>query len=206
MQRLSTTGHWDLPVEVTGGNLIHLLVWHATPPVFDGPEDRNGRRNHDEAAIWLRYLEDGLGLSPPSTFVIAGFANLDPVDGNGRPEALQTLLRHPLIYDPKPTSEGAPQATIEDGGINVRHLGDPSLDTVDWGDANNRPGNLRVDYVLPSRTLDVLDSGVFWPPVDHLFGRDVQVASRHRLVWVDVTLPDSARDGGQRIGHAEARQ
>ena len=27
---------------------ISLLTFHASPPVFDGPEDRNGRRNADE--------------------------------------------------------------------------------------------------------------------------------------------------------------
>ena len=29
---------------------ISLLTFHASPPVFDGPEDRNGRRNADEIA------------------------------------------------------------------------------------------------------------------------------------------------------------
>ena len=50
-QRLSTTAHWDVPIEVGGRQRLHLLVWHATPPVFDGTEDRNGRRNHDETAL-----------------------------------------------------------------------------------------------------------------------------------------------------------
>ena len=54
-QRLSTTAHWDLPVLLPDGQRLHLWAWAATPPVFDGLEDRNGRRNHDEAALWLRY-------------------------------------------------------------------------------------------------------------------------------------------------------
>ncbi|MCP4244866.1 MAG: endonuclease/exonuclease/phosphatase family protein, partial [bacterium] len=49
--RLSTTGHWRVPVQLPGGEWLDLLTWHATPPVFDGPEDRNGWRNHDEAAF-----------------------------------------------------------------------------------------------------------------------------------------------------------
>ena len=28
---------------------------HPTPPVFDGPEDRNGRRNHDEVRLVADY-------------------------------------------------------------------------------------------------------------------------------------------------------
>ena len=63
VQRLSTTGHWLVPLILPGGGTLTLMVWHATPPVFDGPEDRNGRRNHDEAALWLRLLDGSLGPS-----------------------------------------------------------------------------------------------------------------------------------------------
>ena len=45
--RLSSKNHADVPIAVPGGT-IHLLISHPTPPVFDGPEDKNGRRNHDE--------------------------------------------------------------------------------------------------------------------------------------------------------------
>ena len=49
--RLSSKSFWDVPIKVpaAGGGLpwrLHLLCSHPTPPVFDGPEDRNGRRNH----------------------------------------------------------------------------------------------------------------------------------------------------------------
>ena len=49
-QRLSTTGHWIVPVDAPGG-VIHVMAFHASPPVFDGPEDRNGKRNHDELML-----------------------------------------------------------------------------------------------------------------------------------------------------------
>src|SRR5690606_22838280 len=64
-QRLSTTGHWDVPVVMPDGARLRLLAFAATPPVFDGPEDRNGRRNHDETVFWLRYLEGRLPWPPP---------------------------------------------------------------------------------------------------------------------------------------------
>ena len=48
VQRLSSTGHWAVPIKLGGKAALTLLVFAATPPVFDGPEDRNGRRNHDE--------------------------------------------------------------------------------------------------------------------------------------------------------------
>nr|WP_245759212.1 endonuclease/exonuclease/phosphatase family protein [Tranquillimonas alkanivorans] len=193
VQRLSSNAHWDVPLRLPGGRVLHLLVFHATPPVFDGPEDRNGRRNHDEAALWLRYLDGRLPQPPPEApLVVMGDANLDPQDGEGRRSALQALLSHARLQDPRPRSEGARAAAQTDGGANADHQGPPRLDTVDWPDAPG-PGNLRVDYVLPSRDLRVTGSGVFWPPLDDplnaLLLHEGVAASRHRLVWVDVTLP-----------------
>lgn len=180
-QRLSSTVHWELPVQVPGGPL-HLLIWKATPPVFDGTEDRNGRRNHDEAALWLRYLNGALGPVPEAPVVVIGDANLDPADGDGRPQAITALLTHPRLSDPAPRSAGGVAAA------NPGQTGDPALDTADWDDPV--PGNLRVDYILPDRTLTVTGAGVFWPAPDdpkaQLLRRDGIEASRHRLVWVDI--------------------
>ncbi len=177
---LSTTAHWEVPVLLPDDQWITLLTWHATAPVFDGPDDRNGRRNHDEAAFWLHRLKN----APPPNPIIAGFANLDPMDGDGRPEALSALLAHPALQDVQPESEGA----ILAGAFDKSHRGPAKLDTADWPE--DGPGNLRVDYVLPSADLQVLDAGVFWPTPDQLFGSDVVRASRHRLVWVDLRLSD----------------
>jgi hypothetical protein len=52
------------------------------------------------------------------------------------------------------------------------------------------PGNLRADYVLPSRNLQMLAARVFWPlstdPLFRLVGVFPFPTSDHRLVWVDV--------------------
>jgi hypothetical protein len=177
----STTAHWEVPVLLPNDQRVTLLTWHATAPVFDGPEDRNGRRNHDEAAFWLQRLN----AVPPQHPIIAGFANLDPFDGDGRPAALNALLAHPAIQDVRPESKGAALA----GAPDTSHTGPAKLDTVDWPDEG--PGNLRVDYILPSADVQVVDAGVFWPAPDQFLGRDVIRASRHRMVWVDLRLPDN---------------
>jgi hypothetical protein len=188
-QRLSSTGHWDLSLRLPDGEEMRLWAWHATPPVFDGPEDRNGRRNHDEAAFWISYLDGRLPTKPSDTpFVLLGDANLDPADGDGRPEALLALLSHPRLTDPMPRSVGGAVASARDGGVNAVHRGDPALDTADWRDAEGEAGNLRVDYVLPSSEWKVLASGVWWPG-DGPASETAATASRHRLVWVDVVLP-----------------
>ena len=53
--RLSSKSHWDLPVRI-GRRTVHVLASHPTPPTFDGPEDRNGTRNHDEIRFWAEYV------------------------------------------------------------------------------------------------------------------------------------------------------
>ncbi|QFU07133.1 hypothetical protein PARPLA_00053 [Rhodobacteraceae bacterium THAF1] len=177
IQRLSSVAHWIVPVETPGGALT-LLTWHATPPVFDGPEDRNGRRADDEAALWLRVLDGALDMAPPERrFVVLGVGNVDPVDGEGRREAIRALLNDPRLTDPEPRSEGARAAADAD------HLGDPALDTSDY----DGPGNLRTSFVLPSADLTVLDAGVLWPNDLSRFGAPENL-SRHRLVWVDIAL------------------
>ena len=54
--RLSSKSHWDVPIQVERNRTVHFLVSHPTPPTFDGPEDRNGRRNHDEIRFWADTL------------------------------------------------------------------------------------------------------------------------------------------------------
>ena len=56
--RLSSKSHWDVPIRI-GGKTVHFLVSHPTPPVFDGAEDRNGRRNLDEIRFWADYVVAG---------------------------------------------------------------------------------------------------------------------------------------------------
>lgn len=185
IQRLSTTTHAVVPVQIPNAPELHLMTWHATPPVFDGPEDRNGRRNHDEAAFWLRFLDGEFSAEAPKHFVLAGAANLDPLDGEGRPSALLKLLQHRLISNVTPKSAGGVIAAETEKGANLRHDGDPASDTANWRD-DPGPGNLRVDYLLPSRTLSIEQSGVLWPTPDDPLSKAVQAASRHRLIWVDL--------------------
>ena len=202
--RLSSKSHWDVPVQVGTNKTVHFLVSHPTPPTFDGPEDKNGRRNHDEIRFWADYVgtakdssyiydDKGVtgGLAPGSDFVIAGDQNADPLDGDSYDGAINQLLEHPRVNSKSaPTSAGAVEASEVQGGINLEHLGDPKFDTADFAEP---PGNIRVDYVLPSKGLQILDSAVFWPassdPLSALTGSYPFPSSDHRLVWVDVKLP-----------------
>jgi hypothetical protein len=214
---LSSKSHWDLPIEI-GGSTVHFLVSHPTPPVFDGPEDRNGRRNSDEIRLWADYVTPGAGgyiyddaggtggLARGARFVIAGDQNSDPLDGDSLPGSVQQLLDNPRINTTvTPSSLGGTAWSDAQDELNDDHQSNPAFDTADFCDTPafppcSGPGNLRADYVLPSRNLRILDAAVFWPEPEHalvyLTGTGFPVpSSDHRLVWVDINVPGSARGG-----------
>jgi hypothetical protein len=203
--RLSSRAHWDVPVLLQDGGRIHLLASYPTPPVFDGPEGRNLRRNHDEIAFWTLYLDgwapkDDAGSTasaPEAPVVVIGDLNADPKDGDGLRVAIQRLLAHPRLGDPRPSSRGGVEAAERQGGANLRHLGDPALDTADWRDEPG-PGNLRVDYVLPDARLEIEEAGVLWPLPDEPLAEAVAAASAHRLVWLDIRVPALDRIAAER--------
>ncbi|REK17301.1 MAG: PEP-CTERM sorting domain-containing protein [Planctomycetota bacterium] len=192
--RLSSKSHWDLTVDIDGTD-VHVLTSHPTPPVFDSPVfDENGRRNFDEIRLWNDYVtpgqngyitdDDGLagGFTGGERFVILGDQNSDPLDGDSLPGAANQLLTNPLINTSfTPSSAGG---AVD--GAGDPHLGDPQFDTADFG---NPPGNLRVDYVLPSANMGIDDGGVFWP-VNGDPLRSLIFASDHRMVFVDVAVPE----------------
>ena len=136
--RLHSVAAWDVPVSTPQG-VLHVLMSQAGPPVFDGPENRNGLRNADEIAFWDDYIN---GLTSEH-FAFFGGLNNDPKDGEGLKPALTGLLGNPKLTDPKPTN----------------HSG--SQDTVDW-----KFDDLRVDYVLPSASFKITGSGVDWPATE----------------------------------------
>ncbi len=166
VQRFSTSGHWIVPVVPQEGPPLSVMAFAATPPVFDGPEDRNGLRNRDELRLWEVVLDGGFG-PVAEWFVIAGNANLDPMDGQGDSQAMAAFLADHRLQDPL-----------------------PAHDTADWPEEEG-PGNLRVSYVLPSANWQVAGAGVFWPaPGDYdaaLLGSDGMAAGPHHLVWVDIS-------------------
>lgn len=192
--RLSSKSHWDLAIALPDGRSLRLLAAHPTPPVFDGPEDLNGRRNADEIRL-LRamldgadWLQDDAGqpATQPEHVIVAGDLNADPLGGESRAEGIGPLLAHPALQDPQPRSSGG------SAGGRRGPRGDAALNTADWPKADG-PGNLRVDYVLPGRSLKILGSGVFWPAPGDKHARLVRpgfppASSDHRLVWVDLAL------------------
>lgn len=184
---LSSKSHWDVPLQVAGG-VIHVLASHPTPPTFDGAEDRNGKRNHDEIRFWKdyisgagSYIKDDKGnagdLQPNTRFVILGDQNASPVEGNAISEGIKSLLANQNVNsDLVPASKGG--ADFTPNNIHAKNH------TAFW--------RMRADYVLPSRFgFKVIDGGVFWPasgePMAGLVEKR-ESSSDHRLVWVKVAV------------------
>ena len=188
---LSSKSHWDVPVRLPNGAVLHLLASHPTPPVFDGEEDRNGRRNSDEIRFWREYLDGARwivddrgrrgGLGPGAHFVIAGDLNADPDEGDSRRDPVgRFLLAHPRV-----NGQVAPVSSVPIRGL------DPD-DTAAFG--------LRVDYVLPSTGVAVVGAAVWRNTVDdpavRLSARRAPVAlpmadfpSDHFPVWIELVVP-----------------
>ena len=183
--RLSSKSHWDIPINVDG-NTLHILASHPTPPVFDGPEDRNGKRNHDEIRFWHDYISDKKasyiyddkgnfgGLNNNARFVILGDLNASNVDGDALTTGIDNLLNHPKVQDSKPISKGGQQHSPDNPNA-AQH-------TAFW--------RMRADYVLPSTFgLTVINSGVFWPATtdeNYRLIKDRKASSDHRLVWLEL--------------------
>lgn len=189
--RLSSKSHWDIPVNING-KTIHILASHPTPPVFDGPEDRNGRRNHDEIRFWVDYINGEQGhyiyddsgkkgsLAAQQAFVLLGDQNASTINGNAiaveGSQGIYALLNSDKIQDPMPSSLGGKQHDTNNKSAKYY--------TAHWG--------MRPDYVLPSTYgFTLIDSGVYWPEKQQESYRLIknrQASSDHRLVWVDVEL------------------
>ncbi|MEO9944454.1 endonuclease/exonuclease/phosphatase family protein [Paraglaciecola sp.] len=183
--RLSSKSHWDIPIEING-NELHILASHPTPPVFDGPENRNGKRNHDEIRFWRDYLSTKTESSyiyddkgerggfKGINFVIVGDLNASADEGDGLKRGIQGLLNHPDVNDSFTPESHAAKLHTPDSTFSASH-------TAFW--------RMRADYVLPSNSFKIIDSGVFWPDSDDLHYRlikDRKSSSDHRLVWVDL--------------------
>lgn len=213
--RLSSKSHWDVPVKICDAT-VHVLASHPTPPVFDDfppGVDFNGRRNHDEIRFWSDYVgpaknaryitddEGGRGGLRGKAFVIMGDQNADPNDGDSTNNAILQLLNNPAVDAGLiPASFGGFEAAVRQNDANDTHTGSPAFDTGDFGDSN--PGNLRADYVLPSKAgLKAECGGVFWPRAADatfpLVGDNFALSSDHRLVWMDLNVKGASCPGAQ---------
>ncbi|MDN4503520.1 endonuclease/exonuclease/phosphatase family protein [Alteromonadaceae bacterium BrNp21-10] len=186
--RLSSKSHWDVPINIDG-KVVHILASHPTPPVFDGPEDRNGKRNHDEVRFWVDYIsgkpqasyiydDNGRagGLSG-KRFIVMGDLNSSMGEGDSHKQAIVDLLTHTKVQgNVIPKSDGGKAHSPDN------HLG--AIHTAGW--------RMRADYVLPSTLgIKVAQAGVFWPVNDDPLYRLIEErnsSSDHRLVWMDITL------------------
>ena len=175
VMRLSSKNFADIPILLPNGSILHALISHPTPPAFDGPEQRNKHRNHDEIQLIRQYIDNNQsltddagitgGLAEDASFVILGDLNADPTDGSSIDMVMMTqiLTSHRLAKDTFPSSP-----------VKIDDL-DPT-DTAHF--------RLRVDYVLPSRDITITNSGVW-----RTNSTENEFPSDHFPVWIEAIIP-----------------
>jgi endonuclease/exonuclease/phosphatase family metal-dependent hydrolase len=183
--RLSSKSFWDVPISINN-KTVHIIASHPTPPVFDGDEDRNGKRNHDEIRLIADYVANAGyiyddkgqtgGLKANTRFVILGDLNAAPKGDKARTATTDQILNNHLINASFiPGSAGAKAQYSAPYAQNY---------TANW--------QARVDYVLPSHYgLTVKKGGVFWPTKaseQYRLIKDRSASSDHRLVWLDLVV------------------
>ncbi|MGJ8635497.1 MAG: endonuclease/exonuclease/phosphatase family protein [Phycisphaerales bacterium] len=176
--RLSSKTHAIVPIRLPNQTVLHAIISHPTPPAFDGPERRNKIRNSDEIRLISAMIENhaylyddqGIagGLAEGSLFVVMGDLNADPNDGSSIGDPIDTFL----LGSNRFAVDVSPSSSVAIEGL------DPT-DTSGFG--------LRVDYVLPSADLEILESGVW----RHGSGQDSGFGSDHFPVWVDLLVPSN---------------
>lgn len=206
--RLSSKTHAALPLAAPGDTLW-LLLSHPTPPGFDGPEDRNGRRNFDELRLWSLLLGDS--AAPNRSGESAGADS--PTDGELLPFADDAGSRTPLpVRAPLllvgDLNAGPESAAVDGAGLAIDQLlGHPRLQDGapwlrrpappgGWTEGDPRAGwtyggeerGRRIDHLLPSLELRAVGGGVVWPDstADPQGNARALRASDHRLVWMDL--------------------
>ncbi|EDP59267.1 endonuclease/exonuclease/phosphatase family protein [Vibrio sp. AND4] len=199
--RLSSKNHVDAPIIIpteNGDEVIHLLMSHPTPPVFD--PGKNKVQNGAEVEFWHHYVQgkdyfyddagNKGGLADGAKFVMMGDQNLDPLDGDGFSDIMQAFHNDPLVNQDVmngelyPTSYGAAEHAVDKNSTHPI----PNRITSTFG--------LGVDYAMPSANLNIVDSGVYWAASYEIgrklfndsrigkYGNGKDVSSDHRMVWI----------------------
>lgn len=195
---LSSKNHIDVPVNIDG-HILHLLGYHAQSGLGDGPELRNSLKNFDEAKFFSDYLNgypfrddkgNEVSFALQDQFVIAGDFNSNPYwSGSLTNLSALQLLNNPLVNQDVAWGKHVP----------VSAYGKRKEQENKWLDKRKkygtriRPSGLieRIDYVLPSANLEVVNSGIFWPPLGakgHGLVAEIEAGSDHRLVYVDILI------------------
>ena len=195
---LSSKNHVDVPVNI-GGNTLHLLGYHAQSGLGDGSELRNSLKNFDEAKLFSDYLNgypfrddngNRASFDPKNQFVIAGDFNSNPYwSGALTNLSVLQLLNNPMVNQEVAWGKYVP---VSDYGRR-KEQENKWLDKRKKYGTRIRPSGLieRIDYVLPSANLEVVNSGIFWPAPgtkDHGLVAEIEAGSDHRLVYVDIII------------------
>lgn len=212
--RLSSKNHVDAPIIIptnSGFKKVHVLISHPTPSGFDTVSDNNKYRNSDENRFWDLYLKGEhsiyddkgyFGGFGAEHFVVMGDLNADNIIGSQITspfDGIVQLLKNEKINQSIAQIEGQfiPKSS---GGAVSKNPANNWNPTHPYPEIRTSVFGSRADYVLPSSSLDVIDSGVYWKaegekgrllfndPRVGVNGNSKEISSDHRLVWATVVV------------------
>lgn len=175
--RLASVAHWDVPVELPNGQIVHLL---CSAPARRGPDDASlaTRRNHDEIRFWADYVEE------------QGYCVDDANRGGGLEAGLPFVILGNLEAPPEIKSGLDPIATVL---LGARRVNGVIVPTADGSPATTVTGE-RLDYVLPSKDLGIAAAGVFRQPPE---SSPLGFPSTHFPVWMELQVDPKAPEPGR---------
>lgn len=212
--RMSSKNHVDAPIIIPtadGETVIHLLLSHPTPPVFEDLALKNKYLNQAEVQFWADYINNESyiyddagttgGLMAGEHFVVMGDLNLDaaPGAGDGFTETMKALHDDALVNQNVtngplyPTSFGAAEYAANRSSAHPY----PNRITAEF---YNPYGGINADHTIPSASLNVIDSGVYWAASYEegrklfndarigQYGSGKDISSDHRMVWLKIDL------------------
>ena len=203
--RLSSKNHVDVPI-IVNGKPIHLLLSHPTPAAFDTFSDANIIRNKYEIMFWKHYIENQDWIYDDSgktggidgskeKFIIMGDLNADNFESKNNPatrEGIKKLTSSNLVNQDFVSGKHVPTSIGGKEEPNNNEHVKPEARTLLFG--------LRVDWVLPSSSIEIKNSGVYWAgqnepgrllfndPRIGQYGNSKEISSDHRFVWTTIKV------------------
>lgn len=176
--RLSSASHWDVPVKLPDGSLLHILCSQPGVALAAEPGERQRLRTADEIRFWTDYtdgepyfVDDSNGpggADPDAPFVILGNLGLPPGTGEPATDPVHSLLH---------ATRRVNSAVTPTSDLSI-----PGLDPT----ATSARG--RCDYILPSSDLGIVSAGIW-----RHGSPDRPFPSDHYPTWMEVRIVPPAK-------------
>lgn len=212
--RLSSKNHVDAPIIIDtpeGKVTVNVLLAHPTPSGFDTVTYNNRYRNSEENEFWNFYINGEQSLYDDQGqkggfsgkhFVMMGDMNADNVIGSqihAPHDGIIKFLGNDLVNQ-SVAQVGQAHTPISTGAAESKNPANNWNGTHPYPEIRTSVFGSRADYAVPSASLEVIDSGVYWVAEGETgrllfndervgkYGDSKEISSDHRFVWTTVKV------------------